>query len=221
MRIQQSIHNKIKKGIVVLLSGIMAFGMAAGIIPGGVEKTLYVQAAGNQPSVMSLNGFEVTKKGKPADVEVKTINLNAAVLRPDDTWSSGGNQVYFGTYSNSPVKYRVLSSPTTTQSTTNDSLLLDCNTIFETKTFDEAMSDSFYKDGTMFSDMERKAIKTTTLNDCQYSYTMNEVGSLDCTDNKDSKYVFCLSIAEADTLYTNDEARKKTPDTQIWSCVKI
>lgn len=216
MRIQQSIHNKIKKGIVVLLSGIMAFGMAAGIIPGGVEKTLYVQAAGNQPSVMSLNGFEVTKKGKPADVEVKTINLNAAVLRPDDTWSSGGNQVYFGTYSNSPVKYRVLSSPTTTQSTTNDSLLLDCNTIFETKTFDEAMSDSFYKDGTMFSDMERKAIKTTTLNDCKYSYTMNGVGLLDCTDNKDSKHVFCLSIAEADTLYTNDEARKKTPDTQIW-----
>lgn len=213
MRIQQSIHNKIKKGIVVLLSGIMAFGMAAGIIPGGVEKTLYVQAAGNQPSVMSLNGFKVTTEGKPADVAVKTINLNAAVLRPDDTWSSGGNQVYFGTYSNSSVKYRVLSSPDT-MSTTNKSLLLDCSTMLETKTFDGAMSDSFYT--TMFSNMEMGAIETTALNDCQYSYTMNGVGSLDCTDNKDSKHVFCLSIAEADTLYTNDEARKKTPDTQIW-----
>ena len=41
MRIQQSVHNKIKKGIVVLLSGIMAFGMAAGIIPGGL-KALYM-----------------------------------------------------------------------------------------------------------------------------------------------------------------------------------
>lgn len=215
MRIQQSIHNKIKKGIVVLLSGIMAFGMAAGIIPGGVEKTLYVQAAGNQPSVMSLNGFKVTTEGKPADVAVKTINLNAAVLRPDDTWSRGGNQVYFGTYSNSPVKYRVLSSPTTTQSTTNDSLLLDCSTMFETKTFDEAMSDSFYKDGTMFSDMERNAIKTTTLNGRQYSYTMNGGVLLNCTDNEGSIHVFCLSIAEADTLYKDDTARKKT-DNGFW-----
>lgn len=160
MRIQQSIHNKIKKGIVVLLSGIMAFGMAAGIIPGGVEKTLYVQAAGNQPSVMSLNGFKVTTEGKPADVAVKTINLNAAVLRPDGTWSSGGNQVYFGTYSNSPVKYRVLSSPDT-MSTTHKSLLLDCNTILATKTFEEAMNDSFYAD-TMFSNMEMGAIEITT-----------------------------------------------------------
>lgn len=213
MRIQQSIHNKIKKGIVVLLSGIMAFGMAAGIIPGGVEKTLYVQAAGNQPSVMSLNGIKVTTEGKPADVAVKTINLNAAVLRPDGTWSSGGNQVYFGTYSNSPVKYRVLSSPDT-MSTTNKSLLLDCSTMLETKTFDGAMSDSFYKDGTMFSNMEKGAIETTTLNDCRYSYTTSEY-SLDCTDNKDSKHVFCLSIAEADTLYTDDTARIKA-DNGFW-----
>lgn len=198
-----------------MLSSVLTFGMVAGIIPWwGIESTLYVQAAGNQPSVMSLNGFEVTKKGKPADVEVKTINLNAAVLRPDDTWSSGGNQVYFGTYSNSPVKYRVLSSPDT-MSTTNKSLLLDCSTMLETKTFDGAMSDSFYKDGTMFSNMEMGAIETTALNDCQYSYTMNGVVSLDCTDNKGSKHVFCLSIAEADTLYKDDTARKKA-DNGFW-----
>lgn len=215
MRIQQSVHNKIKKGIGILLSSVLTFGMAAGIIPwGGIESTLYVQAAGNQPSVMSLNGLGVAKEGKPANVEVKTINLNAAVLRPDDTWSRGGNQVYFGTYSNSPVKYRVLSSPTTTQSTTNDSLLLDCNTVLETKTFDEAMSDSFYTD-TIFSNMEKGAIETTTLKACKYSYTMKGV-SLNCTDNEGSKHVFCLSIAEADTLYTDDEARKKTPDNGIW-----
>ena len=173
-----------------------------------------MQAAGNQPSVMSLNGLGVAKEGKPANVEVKTINLNAAVLRPDDTWSRGGNQVYFGTYSNSPVKYRVLSSPTTTQSTTNDSLLLDCNTILETKTFDEAMNDSFYAD-TMFSNMEMGAIEATTLKACQYSYTMERV-SLKCTDSEGSKHVFCLSIAEADTLYTDDTARKKTPNEKIW-----
>lgn len=215
MRIQQSVHNKIKKGIGILLSGVMVFGMAAGIIPwGGIGSALYVQAAGNQPSVMSLNGFEVTKKGKPADVEVKTINLNAAVLRPDDTWSRGGNQVYFGTYSNSPVKYRVLSSPTTTQSTTNDSLLLDCNTILETKTFDEAMSDSFYAD-TMFSNMEKDAIEATTLKACQYSYTMDRV-TLNWVDKAASKHIFCLSIAEADTLYTDDTARTKTGSDFWW-----
>lgn len=163
---------------------------------------------------MSLNGFEVTKKGKPADVEVKTINLNAAVLRPDDTWSRGGNQVYFGTYSNSSVKYRVLSSPTTTQSTTNDSLLLDCNTILETKTFDEAMSDSFYAD-TMFSNMEMDAIEATTLKACQYSYTMDGV-TPNWVDKAASKHIFCLSIAEADTLYTDDTARTKTGSDFWW-----
>lgn len=215
MRIQQSVHNKIKKGIGILLSSVLTFGMAAGIIPwGGIESTLYVQAAGNQPSVMSLNGFGVAKEGKPANVEVKTINLNAAVLRPDDTWSSGGNQVYFGTYSNSPVKYRVLSSPTTTQSTTNDSLLLDCNTILATKTFEEAMNDSFYAD-TMFSNMEMGAIEATTLKACQYSYTMEGV-SLKCTDSEGSKHVFCLSIAEADTLYTDDTVRTKTGSDFWW-----
>lgn len=163
---------------------------------------------------MFLNGFEVTKKGKPADVEVKTINLNAAVLRPDDTWSRGGNQVYFGTYSNSSVKYRVLSSPTTTQSTTNDSLLLDCNTILETKTFDEAMSDSFYAD-TMFSNMEMDAIEATTLKACQYSYTMDGV-TPNWVDKAASKHIFCLSIAEADTLYTDDTARTKTGSDFWW-----
>lgn len=173
-----------------------------------------MQAVGNQPSVMSLNGLGVAKEGKPANVEVKTINLNAAVLRPDDTWSSGGNQVYFGTYSGNSVKYRVLSSPDT-MSTTNKSLLLDCNTILATKTSDDAMSDSFYNDGTMFSDMERDAIKTTALNGCQYSYTMDGV-SLNCTDNEGSKHVFCLSIAEADTLYKDDTARKKTGSDFWW-----
>lgn len=207
MRIQQSIHNKIKKGISILLSSVLTFGMAAGIIPGGVEKTLYVQAAGNQPSVMSLNGFKVTTEGKPADVAVKTINLNATVLRPDDTWSSGGNQVYFGTYSGSPVKYRVLSSPDT-MLTTNKSLLLDCNTILATKTFEEAMNDSFYAD-TMFSNMEMGAIEITTLKACQYSYTMGGV-TPNWVDNEASRHVFCLSIAEADTLYKDDTARIKT-----------
>ena len=42
MRIQQSVHNKIKKGIGILLSGVMVFGMAAGIIPWGVLEAPYM-----------------------------------------------------------------------------------------------------------------------------------------------------------------------------------
>ena len=42
MRIQQSVHNKIKKGIGILLSSVLTFGMAAGIIPGGVLKAPYM-----------------------------------------------------------------------------------------------------------------------------------------------------------------------------------
>lgn len=35
MRIQQSVYNKIKKGIGILLSSVLTFGMVAGIIPWG------------------------------------------------------------------------------------------------------------------------------------------------------------------------------------------
>lgn len=158
---------------------------------------------------MSLSGLGVVKEGKPANVEVKTINLNAAVLRPDDTWSSGGKQVFFGS-----VKYRVLSSPDT-MLTTNKSLLLDCNTILATKTSDDAMSDSFYNDGTMFSDMEKNAIEATTLIAKQYQYIIERF-TRNLRDDEASKHVFCLSIAEADTLYTDDTARKKTGNGEYW-----
>lgn len=178
---------------------------------------------------MSLNGFEVAKEGKPADVEVKTINLNAAVLRPDDTWSSGGNQVYFGTYSGSPVKYRVLSS-SDTMSTTNESLLLDCNTIPAAMAFTDQSGDvewneseckvrtwlnnDFYN-SSVFSDIEKKAIENTTTKSCRYSYrnvTIDVTGD----DPEAKAYVFCLSIAEADTLYTDDTARQKTGGSYGW-----
>lgn len=176
---------------------------------------------------MSLNGFEVTKEGKPADVAVKTINLNAAVLRPDDTWSNGGNKVYFGTYNSTALKYRVLSSPDT-MSTTNKSLLLDCNTILKKVSFSGDADNKWTNDScivrswlngeefynnSVFSDIEKAAIQATTLKG-QASYSVGYITSDGDREEKYSDYlatdhVFFLSAAEADRLYKSDDGRRK------------
>ena len=78
----------------------------------------------------------VFSTGKPAGAIVKTINLNAAALRPVSTWSTGGNLVYFGSYNSNAVAYRVLSSPNT-QASSENYLLLDCNTILKAMRFSD------------------------------------------------------------------------------------
>ena len=85
-------------------------------------------------AVMSISGFNFSLTGNNS-ATVKTINLNAAALRPNSTWMSGGNLVYFGTYNSNPVAYRVLSAPNT-QTDSYKYLLLDCDTTLKTMAFD-------------------------------------------------------------------------------------
>lgn len=91
------------------------------------------QAGAGYAALMSISGFSFSSIGNNG-ATAKTINLNAAALRPDSTWSSGGKLVYFGSYKDNPVAYRVLSSPNTQESSGNY-LLLDCDTILKTMAF--------------------------------------------------------------------------------------
>ena len=146
-----------------------------------------VTARAGMPSMTSLTGFDMT--GQPASATVKTINLNAAVLRPAEAnskkWDTiNGNQVYFGSYNSNPLAYRVLSSPNT-QGSSENYLLLDCNTILEKKVFstnaNKKWTDStctvrnwlngtdFY-DASVFSAPEKTAIAETALAE-QSQYT--------------------------------------------------
>ena len=193
-----------------------------------------------QPVHASVYGFDFSLTGKPAGNEVKTINLNAAMIRPDSTWSIGGNLVYFGKYGGNPVAYRVLSSPNT-QSTTSDSLLLDCNTSLEAMIFTSSQSNQwtdsgctvrswlngndFYDNVSVFTTLEKAAIVETQLHEQNeyFLYPSGEVpinSSNEYDDYSATAKVFCLSAAEADGLYSGiagqTSERYKTGSKDYW-----
>ena len=184
------------------------------------------QAGAEEPAVMSVSGFDFSLTGKPAGT-VKTINLNAAALRPDSTWTKrtsrkqGDNLLYFGKYSGIPVAYRVLSSPNTL-STTSDCLLLDCDTTLEKMAFfltgnlnqwDDSCivrnwlnGTEFYENASVFTTLEKNAIAETKLHE-QNIYSLYVEGNDPGAGEKYEDYsatdkVFCLSAAEADGLYS-------------------
>ncbi|MGN0343523.1 MAG: DUF6273 domain-containing protein, partial [Lachnospiraceae bacterium] len=156
----------------------------------------------------SLSGFSSTGKG---DATIETICLDPKALRPESTWSTGGNQVYFGKNNNHPVAYRVLSSPNT-QTVTESSLLLDCNTGLLIKKFDDDNSknegqqtnpnewkgsdletwlngSNFYEKNTVFSYFEKAAIASTELKS-KSTYAIN---SNKYYDKAATNHIFCLS----------------------------
>ena len=182
------------------------------------------QSGAEETATMTLEDFSSTGKG---DATVETICLDPKALRPESTWSTGGNQVYFGKYNGNPLSYRVLASPNT-QTVTESSLLLDCNTVlFQDKFDDDGEKNSgqttnpnewkgsdlekwlngsqFYENSSVFSDIERVAIASTELK----SKNTYAIISTNYNDKAATNHIFCLSVAEAEGLYNDSEARKK------------
>ena len=143
------------------------------------------QSGAEEVAEMTIAGFDFRWIGKPAGT-VRTINLNAALLRPVSTWTKataqiqGDNLLYFGKYAGNPVAYRVLSSPNT-QSTTSDSLLLDCDKILASMPFfnvgnqnrwdDQCIvrnwlnGTAFYENASAFTSLEKNARALTQLHE--------------------------------------------------------
>lgn len=182
------------------------------------------QSGAEETATMTLEDFSSTGKG---DATVETICLDPKALRPESTWSTGGNLVYFGSYLRSPVAYRVLASPNT-QTVTESSLLLDCNTGLLIKKFDGdgrkndgqttnpnewtgsdletwLNGSNFYGSSSVFSYIERVAIASTELK----SKNTYAIISTNYNDKAATNHIFCLSVAEAEGLYNDSEARKK------------
>ena len=185
------------------------------------------QAGAGEAAVMSISDFDFSSTGNNG-ATVKTINLNAAALRPNSTWSTGGNLVYFGTYNSNPVAYRVLSSPNT-QASSGNYLLLDCDTILKTMVFSSDKTNvwtgnnctvrnwlngtEFYA-GSVFSTLEKTAIAETTLAE-QSGYNAGDY-RISYKDYEATNHVFCLSAAEADGLYADNNARNKPGGNAYW-----
>ncbi len=189
------------------------------------------QPGAEETATMTLEGFSSTGKG---DATVETICLDPKALRPESTWSTGGNQVYFGSYNGKQLSYRVLASPNTQNVTGTESLLLDCNTSLAKKSFDGDgiknngqttnpnewkgsdletwLNDShFYGNSSVFSYIERAAIASTELM-LKHTYA---IISTNYNDKAATNHIFCLSVAEAEGLYYNSEARKKNNNNNV------
>ena len=172
------------------------------------------QAGAGDVAVMSLSGIDFRSTGNNG-ATARSINLNAAVLRPESTWSSGGNLVYFGNYSGNPVAYRVLSAPNT-QTGSGDYLLLDSDTILAIMKFSSDDKNDWTDDnctvrnwmngakfyaGSVFSDIEKTTIAKTALEArSQYQYTDDGFEN-DAQDYYAANHVFCLSAAGRRVIY--------------------
>lgn len=164
--------------------------------------------------------------------------LNIAELRPEDVWCLGDNKVYFGQFEGRPIAYRVLPVSTDTQTIDSgeDCLLLDCDSVLLTKEYDadnkknegqvhrqnewkgsdlEAWLNGtdFLENSSVFSDVERAAVATTSLAECRQVYS---AGRWTYEDFGATDRVFLLSAAEAKQLYVDDAARAKTGSNPSW-----
>ena len=164
--------------------------------------------------------------------------LNIAGLRPEEVWSLDENKVYFGQFEGHPIAYRVLPVSTDTQTIDSgeDCLLLDCDAVLLTKEYDadgkkndgqihrqnewkgsdlEAWlnGNDFLENSSVFSDVERAAVATTSLAECRQAYS---AGRWTYEDFGATDRVFLLSAAEAKQLYVDDAARAKTGSNPSW-----
>ena len=207
------------------------------------------QSGAEEAAEMTIAGFDFQCTGKPAGT-VRSINLNAALLRPDSTWTKatdqrqGDNLLYFGKYGGDPVAYRVLSSPNT-QSTISDCLLLDCDKTLAGMPFYSAGNQNqwndqcivrnwlngteFYNNASVFTSLEKNAIAETQLHEQSVYPLLHDLVS-DPTrkyvDYSATDKVFCLSAAEAGALYSgidgniNESTERIKTGIIAYSCVR-
>lgn len=181
-------------------AGILTLALITGLLSMGLQ-SVTVQAAG----------------------AIKTINLGASALAPEGAWNAeNGHRVYFGKYEGHPTAFRVLKMD-------EDTMMLDCDTILLKKNFDADVTknkgqdkasawknsdleiwlngNDYYRSSSVFTSTERNAIVQTALSACNSS---------DYKDCEAVDYVYLLSEKEADALYANDTARKKSGDDGWW-----
>lgn len=182
-------------------AGFLAMVLIAGALPTGLQP-LTVHAADT----------------------VKTMNLDTSYLAPSDgSWDANDHKVYFGQYDESTTAFRILKADENT-------MMLDCDTILLKKTFDEDAKANqeqsstlmnewtgsdlekwlngtdYYGNKSVFTLGEQSAILETALAaDTEYA-----ISGWNYMDYAADDYVYLLSAKEANTLYADNEARKKS-----------
>ena len=187
-------------------AGLLTMVLIAGVLPTGLQP-LTVHAA----------------------TDVKTMNLNTDYLAPSDgSWdATNDHKVYFGQYDGTPTAFRVLKSE-------NGTMMLDCDKNLLTKAFnanyepngnkhkhewtgsdlEKWLNGADYYDSTsVFTSGEKNAILQTALAASGTDYYINDWPYKDYAAND---YVYLLSVKEANELYPDNAARKKTGGSARW-----
>ena len=200
-----------KRSLAFLLMSVMTVGLVS-YMPNDVSK---VQAE----ETKTIAGLGTSAIANPTSSE--------------DKWS--GSYVYFGTYNESPVKYRVLNNKTSVFGGTT--MLLDCDSVLENMRFDEnsrawqyseirkkltGESESFLTKS--FSAIEQNAIATSSktavyAGDANGSGKDGEGSTGFEWTNLTGEKIFLLDAVEATNEsygYSSDNSRKKTGCSGNW-----
>ena len=189
--ITQRFKNSVKRVLRFrgILAVTLAFAMIAGMIPGtGTVMTVEATVPPKTISGLGTNGIGSPVPGYLFDSRPGADNSNH-----DIPWS--GSYVYYGTYNNEPVKYRVL-DPRTGRFSGNSSvptMLLDCDNILMDRVYNSTLpqggqsyvdgaltwqdssiraflnGDDFYGNGDVFTALEKNAIAASNIDEHPYS----------------------------------------------------
>ena len=172
---------------------------------------------------MPTMAFATSSGGSATTLVAKSVNIGAdAITVPEGGWNKTvGNYLYYGSYSNKAVKYRVLSN-------SNNAMLIDSDVSLWGDDFSEtetnyAQSDIYsylrgakdVNNALLFSEKEITSIKAIDLQASESDY--NAGTSLAYSDRAaNGNSSFLLTADEANKLYEDKEARKKTGEGGYW-----
>ena len=228
-------RNQMKKGIAALLSGVLAFGMTAGVIPGFEDSMQSVRAATSEPSVTAyatkqqmMDGTFApsNSSGTAANVGVLAFGKNRAKKTQEwyilgkDKYVGGENTVIFTvqdgiiplTTSNNAQKYSTV--------TTNDRAYKASYGTYTTANAPTTVPCSHYGASTLrtelnkiagdtacFSTAQQKLLNTTTI---KTTYTLSNVDYTYTNSDKLYAPVFNSSYKQILRIGSNDQIRIST-----------
>lgn len=190
----------------------MVMALALGLLP----------QAGSQVTALADDS------GSSEWLKPTSVVMDAEYLEPSNNkWDSSDNYLYYGTYNNTPMKYRIIYTQSDYIYVDSDSLIttmshakdgqkntnqneISCFANSYVKSW--LNGDTFYK-SSAFSDAERSRIGVYIKADKQYkkdNVTFKAYQTNYNTNDMTADTITFLSAEEADSFYENDAARKKS-----------
>ena len=193
-------------------------------VGGGASKAFSLVVVLALLAAIATSAFIFTQSAQADETSTspKSINIGASCITvPEAGWSTAdGNYLYYGSYKGAATKYRVLTNNGATMLIDSDvALWADYFSAATETDYAESTIYSYLKNATdadnntLFSNNELGSIVTTNLSAADsYSAGSATYSDTAASDNKS----FLLTANEANTLYKDNSARKKTGSGGYW-----